>query len=336
MEKEKAMDDMFLVDVVATAMVVVFTSVEKVKNEQKTTLTTQQHNLLKLQDLPTKAGKNMNQQSFRTKQANICKRNAEKYLNEVLTKDIINEEKFACVLTKEAWCKQQRGKIEEAFNLYKKAATYTADDLNPEKAEILNNIGLCFLSLGMKEKAFEFKGDYEEAIKNLEDAKVRYDQLGDEISISLALRNLEACLSLKDPPKYDLALVYAQQALEKIKNSVLHYYNPGIARSLSVLGLCLLKAGKFKEAKQNQLEALDIIENLFSEDHPCLIDIYQLLYELYMIDGEQKEAKEYEKKKMKIVSEIEKMAKNIEKNIEIRWKPLPDNPSSKKNGKSEN
>ena len=35
MEKEKAKDDMFLVDVVSTAIVVVFTSVEKVKNEQK-------------------------------------------------------------------------------------------------------------------------------------------------------------------------------------------------------------------------------------------------------------------------------------------------------------
>ena len=52
---------------------------------------------------------------------------------------------------------------------------------------------------------------------------------GYKISISLALKNLAACLSLKDTPNCDLALVYAQQALEKMKHSVHHYYNPGIS-----------------------------------------------------------------------------------------------------------
>ncbi|XP_046840315.1 uncharacterized protein LOC124434459 isoform X2 [Xenia sp. Carnegie-2017] len=429
MENERAEDDMFLVDVVAIAMVVVFTSVEKVKNEQKTTLTIAAQ-LAKVAGLAYQSRKEYESAivSYKTSKRlqekvgidftyfevsyniakctkeqgkfqwamNLFKSNvkilvghqgdkkiydilvdtlieiadcyvatfryvdAEEYLNEFLPHlDIFNEEKFARVFTKDAWCKQQRGKFEEAFNYYRKAATYTPDDVNPEKANILNNVGLCFVSLGMKEEGLKFvrqaqdvretlsndkndpllaesffnvgfcllkKGDFSDAKTNLEEAKRRYDQLGDEIGISLALRNLAACLSLIDPSKYDLALAYAQQALEKIKNSVLHYYNPGVARSLSALGLCLFKMGRFKEAKKNLLEAVDIIENLFSEDHPWLIDIYQVLYTLYTEDGEQKKAEKYETKKMRIVNVIEKMANYVDTTKDVRWKSLPDFP----------
>ncbi|XP_046840655.1 uncharacterized protein LOC124434790 [Xenia sp. Carnegie-2017] len=441
MKKEKAEDDMFLVDVVATAMVVVFTSVKKVKNEQKTTLTTaarlakvaglayesrkeyesaivSYETSKRLQkkvgidftyfEVSYKIAKCMKKQgrfqlamkSFKSNVNILVGHQGDKKIDDILVdtlieiadcylatfryadaeeyleefrlkykkKEDINDEKFARVFTKEAWCKQQQGKFVKAVNLYTEAATYTPDDDNPEKAEIQNNIGLCFVSLGMKEKGLEFvrkaqkireklntpnkdslvaeslynvgfcllkKGDFDKAKDSLERAKEKYDQLNDEIGISLALRNLAAYLSLKHEPEYDRALAYAQQALEKIKNSVPYYYNPGIARSLSVLGLCLFKAGKFKEAKKKLLQASDITKYLFSEDHWWLIDIYKLLYNLYMKDDEQ-EAKEYETKRIKIESEIENMAKNIEENIEIRWKPLPDNPSSKNNGKSEN
>ncbi|XP_046840312.1 uncharacterized protein LOC124434458 [Xenia sp. Carnegie-2017] len=286
---------------------------------------------------------------------------AETYLNEVIVNYIKEKQKFARILIYEGWCKQQLGKYDEAVNLYREAATYTADDVNPEKAEILNNIGLCFLSLGMIEKALTFvllaqdvrdklskekndplvaesyfnvgfcllkKGDFDAAKKNLEDAKAIYEYIGDKIGVSLILRNLARYLTLKNPPDNDLALVYAQQAQEKMKKYVLDYDNPGIAVNLSVLGLCLFNAERFEEAKMNLLEALDMIENLFSENHPWLIEIYQLLYDIFVRYGDLAKAENYKRKRARIYSEINKMAKNIDTTSEVRWKSLPYHPFS--------
>ena len=79
------------------------------------------------------------------------------------------------------------------------------------------------------------------------------------------MKNLARCLTLQNPPDNDLALVYAQQALEIMNKHFLDYNNPGIAVNFSVLELCLFKAGRFEKAKMNLLNTQDMIENLLSE-----------------------------------------------------------------------
>ncbi|XP_046840316.1 uncharacterized protein LOC124434460 [Xenia sp. Carnegie-2017] len=258
---------------------------------------------------------------------------AEKYLNEIPEE----RKKSARVLTYLARCKQQKGEIEKAADLYNEAASYTKDKDSYDKAQILSNLGLCFRSVEQNDEAkyliskaqemrkrikektkqendaqeaeFFFidglclrkKKKYSEAIKKLEEAKAKYDQIGDKISVSLTLRNLAICKSKNESPD---SLNYAQQALQMMKKHTFqdnnprnNEKNPEIAISLSVLGQCLFKAGRFQKAKIELLKILGVMEHLISENHPRLIKIYKLLCELEKKNGENEKAENYDKKK---------------------------------------
>ncbi|XP_046840732.1 uncharacterized protein LOC124434856 isoform X1 [Xenia sp. Carnegie-2017] len=138
MENEKAKDDMFLVDVVATAMVVVFTSVEKVKNEQKTTLTT-------AAQLAKVAG--LAYQSRKEYESAIVSYQTSKRLQEKVGIDFTYFE----VSYKIAKCTKKQGNFQLAMNLFKsnvKDLVSQQDDENSYDLLVDNMIEIadCYLA----------------------------------------------------------------------------------------------------------------------------------------------------------------------------------------------
>ncbi|XP_046840613.1 uncharacterized protein LOC124434762 [Xenia sp. Carnegie-2017] len=264
----------------------------------------------------------------------------------------ISDDKFGCekkriqVLINKAYCKQKQGSFEEAVNLYNELDKFTLDNI--EKAEKLNNIGLAFLDVGMKNDALVYvrqaqdlrkseekcnphlvaeshnnvglclveNGNYSDALESLEEARrmvVEKCMDQDMIKISHVFKNLAKYYFLKDPPNYDEALKYAQKALENRKKEVLRYDNPGIATIRLIMGNCQFKVGKPEEAEKNLLKASSIIESLLSESHPQLAEIYDALSQLYEKKGDPKLAKEYEKKKTIICDKLGKIQETMKK-----------------------
>ncbi|XP_046840154.1 uncharacterized protein LOC124434311 [Xenia sp. Carnegie-2017] len=278
---------------------------------------------------------------------------AENCLNKISHYEI-RDEKRVQVLIYEAWCKRQRGKLEETFNLYRDAAKITLDSKNFDKAKILNNMGLLFTDLGMKDKAFDFicqaqnirniiiaqknhhllaeshknvglclveKGDGKKAEKELQKAIQIYVEIGDEIKISNVLQILARCMLLQDHLNYNLAMNYAQEAIERMRPQVPTDYNPGSAKILSIFGRCFFETGRLENAEENLVTASSLIEDLLCKNHPQLIEIYKLLYQLYDKDGQPKLAEKYKEKKRRISDEIEKIASKVKDSDEIlKWK----------------
>ena len=257
--------------------------------------------------------------------------------------------KFGCekkriqVLINRAYCKQKQGNFEEAVNLYNELDEFTLDNI--EKAEKLDNIGLCFLGLGMKNDALVYvrqaqdlrksekkcnphlvveslnnvglclveNGNYDEGLNSLDEAKKMVDKGEDKVKISHVLENLAKYNLLQDPPNYDEALTYAQQALENRKKQVLRFDNPGIATIRLIMGNCQFKLGRIEKAEKNLLKASSMIENFLSESHPQLAEIYDLLSQLYLKKGDPKRAKEYEQKKTIICDKLAKIQETMKK-----------------------
>ncbi|XP_046840404.1 uncharacterized protein LOC124434566 [Xenia sp. Carnegie-2017] len=418
MEKEKLENDMFLVDVVASAMVVFLMYIEKKKNDNKIALTIaaqlaeaagcayQSKNEYESAIISYQTSKRLQEKVssdittiknitysiancykqqgdfrsaidlFKSNVRDLCRHGDDKKSKDVLvdtlieiadcyltTSDYIDAEiylneipeerkKSARFLTYLARCKQQKGEIEEAADLYREAASYTKDNDSYDKAKILSNLGLCFLSVKKNDEAevliskaqdmrksikeerkqendaqeaeFFFndglcliqKKKYSEAIKKLEEAKAKYDQIGDKISVSLTLRNLAICKSKTESTD---SLNYAQQALQMMKKHTFqnnnpgnNEKNPGIAISLSVLGQCLFKAGRFKEAKIELLKILDVMKHLFSENHPRLIKVNKLLCKLEKKNGEKEKAENNDKKKNEPNCKRQKIIKRLQ------------------------
>ncbi|XP_046840321.1 uncharacterized protein LOC124434463 [Xenia sp. Carnegie-2017] len=219
MEKEKLENDMFLVDVVASAMVVFLMFIEKVKNDDKTTLTIaaqlaeaagcayQSKNEYESAIISYQTSKRLQEKVssdittiknitysiancykqqgdfrsaidlFKSNVRDLCRHGDDKKSKDVLvdtlieiadcyltTSDYIDAEiylneipeerkKSARFLTYLARCKQQKGEIEEAADLYREAASYTKDNDSYDKAKILSNLGLCFLSVKKNDEA---------------------------------------------------------------------------------------------------------------------------------------------------------------------------------------
>ncbi|XP_046840726.1 uncharacterized protein LOC124434846 isoform X2 [Xenia sp. Carnegie-2017] len=425
MEKVKAEDDMYLVDVVATAMVVVFTSFEKGENKQKTSSKL----AVQLANAAGRAYESKNEYELAINSYQISKRlhknagsdkftlfeidydiakcqkkngdyveainsfmsnvdnlvdqnnddqkyddlivdnlieklhchlqtlqyqNAEKCLNKISHYEI-RDEKRVQVLIYKAWYSRQQGKLEETFNLYRDAAKITLDNNNFDKAEILNNMGLLFIDLGMKDEAFDFiqqaqhvrvkligqkdddlllaeshknvglclveKGDGKNAKKELQKAIEIYKKIGDEIKISNVLQMLARCMLLQDHQNYTHALNYAKEAQEKMEQQVDKKFSPEIAKIRSIFGKCLLETGSVPEAKENLEKASRLIEDWVSKDHPQLMEIYQLLSQLYAKEGKPKLAVKYKNKKTSIRNKIEKIASIVQNSGEfLTWK----------------
>ncbi|XP_046840728.1 uncharacterized protein LOC124434849 [Xenia sp. Carnegie-2017] len=274
---------------------------------------------------------------------------AEICFNEIDKRVISDDKRRAQVQVYKARYKKKLGQLEEAVALYKEAIEITVDNI--KKAKILNDLGLCFLELGIKEKALDFiiqaqelrkqsckeeshdplvaesfknvglckveNGDYDEAKQNLDKAFNIYQNIKDKNKISNVQESLAKYMLLKCPPDYNLALSYAQQALENRKKQILKFHDPEIAKIRVIIGQCLLKTGRNEEAKQNLLKALSIIENLLSKNHPQLVEIYEALSQIYEKNGYLKQAKEYKIKKDNINKEIENMAGKV-KNIQFK------------------
>ncbi|XP_046840725.1 uncharacterized protein LOC124434846 isoform X1 [Xenia sp. Carnegie-2017] len=279
--------------------------------------------------------------------------NAEKCLNKISHYEI-RDEKRVQVLIYKAWYSRQQGKLEETFNLYRDAAKITLDNDNFDKAEILNNMGLLFIDLGMKDEAFDFiqkaqhvrvkligqkddgllaeshenvglclveKGDGKNAKKELQKAIEIYYKIGDEIKISNVLQTLARCMLLQDHSNYNRAISYAQEALQKMKPQVPTVDNPGTAKILSIFGRCFLETGRFEEAEENLVKASRLIEDSLSKNHPQLMEIYDLLSQLYDMDGKPKLIEAYKNKKKGISDEIEKKASIVQLSDQyLTWK----------------
>ena len=137
------------------------------------------------------------------------------------------------------------------------------------------------------------------------------------MSISIVLQNLAQCLSLGNKD-HTFALEYAQQSLDMMKKQLGDLYNPGfarnpgIARILGIVGLCLFKAGRLGEAMENLLVSSRMVKKLFgSENQPWLLEVYNILLDLYKKQGKLKTAEYYETKAKNITKKIQEMAKEI-------------------------
>ena len=125
---------------------------------------------------------------------------------------------------------------------------------NAKVASILNSIGWCQSQ----------QGDFTQAVNSFSDAlKMQQENDVDQFVISTTLNCLGLCLS--DLGKHDEAIKHVHESLEMRKRVCGCKDNPSIAESLNNLGWCLIEEKEYAKAHSNLEMSLNMKRNHFGD-----------------------------------------------------------------------
>ena len=162
-------------------------------------------------------------------------------------------------------------------------------DFNYKKADVLNNLGTSYYSLGNYNKAIEY---YKKALE------IRINTLDENHpDVASSYNNLGAAYNgLGD---YNKAIYFFEKALE-IKINTLGENHPNVASSYNNLGAAYNDLGDYNKAIEYHEKALEIRINTLDENHSDLATSYNNLGAAYNNLGDYNKAIEYYKKALEI------------------------------------
>lgn len=179
--------------------------------------------------------------------------------------------------------------IEDALKLFEQ--NQAKDDRL--KADLLNDLGLCYrnllepqVALDYYKRALEIRqsifGDYHaDTADSLNNIAVAYGALGERVS----------------------ALEYDKMALE-VRLNVLGEYHPDTARSYRHIGKSYARVGNYEQALKHAEKGLRLVLDIQGELHPDVAHALQILGSIHHDMGNIKLAQEYIEKALKLFGEL--------------------------------
>lgn len=196
----------------------------------------------------------------------------------------------------QAYPSYHQGHYQETKNWVEKALTlfeqFNEGDLKL-KANLLNDLGFCYESLGDYKRALEYakkslKIRLELFGEQHRDTASSFDRVGNDYGL------------LKD---YKRALEFAEKSL-KIRLELFGERHPDIANSFDIVGVAYSHLRNFKCALEYTKKALEIRLELFGEHHPNTAKSFDSVSGGYSHLGDHKRALEYAKKALEIHLEL--------------------------------
>jgi predicted ATPase len=178
-------------------------------------------------------------------------------------------------------------KWKESEYILKQCVQEHKDRYPPQKANCLNLLG----------RLFELKGLYNEALTYLNEARILFEELKDEIGISKVLGNIG--MVYKNKGDYDTALTYYDQQLKKCEslNDL-----KGVALSTGNIGIIYYELGKYDSAMDCYLKQTKIYEQI--NDKSGLSYVLGNMGIICFQRREYMKAQEYYSQQIKICEEI--------------------------------
>lgn len=185
-----------------------------------------------------------------------------------------------------AICYQQKGAYQES-SLYHQRSIQTYEK---SSSEVDNTVKIAEYYANQAVLA-SLKGDYKEAISLNEKALQVYQQKLDPTDFRLIKTRNNLGNAYADNGQYDLALIELQGAIQSIANDPKQQEQ--YASLISDLGLIYFYQGNFKEAKNYNLKALEILQKIFTGKSYKIAIIYNNLARIAEKENNLQQALQY-------------------------------------------